>query len=63
MTKPAKRVKIGTKILFGDLLTAECIGIKDEGLRVFQMHYSRFFIEILEAIRHHATSHLILLKN
>ncbi|MDI6451966.1 tRNA preQ1(34) S-adenosylmethionine ribosyltransferase-isomerase QueA [Mariniplasma sp. M4Ah] len=50
MTKPAKRVKIGTKVLFGDLLIAECIEIKDEGLRVFKMHYSGLFIEILEQL-------------
>jgi S-adenosylmethionine:tRNA ribosyltransferase-isomerase len=50
MTKPAKRVKIGTKIQFSTLLTAECIGIKDEGIRVFQMHYDGIFIEILQAL-------------
>jgi S-adenosylmethionine:tRNA ribosyltransferase-isomerase len=50
MTKPAKRVKIGTKIHFGELLVAECIGIKEEGIRTFQMKYHGIFIEILEAL-------------
>ncbi|MDO9629741.1 MAG: tRNA preQ1(34) S-adenosylmethionine ribosyltransferase-isomerase QueA [Acholeplasmataceae bacterium] len=50
MTKPAKRVKIGTKIHFGTLLIAECIGMKDEGIRTFKMLYEGIFIEILEAL-------------
>ncbi|HBY65022.1 MAG TPA: tRNA preQ1(34) S-adenosylmethionine ribosyltransferase-isomerase QueA, partial [Acholeplasmataceae bacterium] len=37
MTKPAKRVKIGTKIHFTDILTAECVEILDEGLRIFKL--------------------------
>ena len=50
MTKPAKRVKLGTKIHFGTLLTATCIAIKEEGIRTFQMEYEGIFIEILEAL-------------
>jgi S-adenosylmethionine:tRNA ribosyltransferase-isomerase len=50
MTKPAKRVKIGTRIQFGDLLEAECVSIKDEGIRHFKMHYKGLFIEILEQL-------------
>ncbi|MBU1142120.1 MAG: tRNA preQ1(34) S-adenosylmethionine ribosyltransferase-isomerase QueA [Firmicutes bacterium] len=50
MTKPAKRVKLGTIIHFGALLTATCIGIKEEGIRTFQMDYEGIFIEILEAL-------------
>jgi S-adenosylmethionine:tRNA ribosyltransferase-isomerase len=50
MTKPAKRVKIGTKIRFSDLLVAECIGIQEEGLRTFKMDYEGIFIEILEKL-------------
>lgn len=50
MSKPAKRVKLGTKIHFGELLVAECIGIKEEGIRTFQMKYEGIFIEILEAL-------------
>lgn len=50
MTKPARRVKVGTNILFTNLLRAECIGVKDEGIRLFKMHYEGIFIEILEKL-------------
>lgn len=50
MTKPAKRVKLGTKIHFSDLLTLECIEVKEEGLRVFQLFYDGILIEILEQL-------------
>ena len=50
MTKPAKRVKLGTKIHFETLLTAECIGIKEEGIRVFKLSYDGIFIEVLEKL-------------
>jgi S-adenosylmethionine:tRNA ribosyltransferase-isomerase len=50
MTKPAKRVKVGTRIKFGALLEAECISIHDEGIRHFKMHYEGIFIEILEQL-------------
>ena len=50
MTKPAKRVKIGTKIHFTDLLQAECIAIEEEGLRIFKLHYEGILIEILEQL-------------
>ncbi len=50
MTKPAKRVKIGTMIKFSNLLTAECIGIKEEGIRLYKMTYEGIFIEILEQL-------------
>ncbi len=50
MTKPAKRVKLGTKIHFGNLLIAECIKIEDEGLRIFKLHYEGILIEKLEQL-------------
>jgi len=50
MTKPAKRVKLGTKIHFDTLLTAECIKIKEEGIRVFKLSYEGIFIEVLEKL-------------
>ena len=50
MTKPAKRVKVGTRIKFGALLEAECISIHDEGIRHYRMHYQGIFIEILEQL-------------
>ena len=33
LTKPAKRVKIGTKIHFTDKLTLECVHVHDEGFK------------------------------
>ncbi|HAX03297.1 MAG: tRNA preQ1(34) S-adenosylmethionine ribosyltransferase-isomerase QueA [Tenericutes bacterium GWC2_34_14] len=50
MTKPAKRVKVGTIIRFSNLLKAECIQVEDEGLRIFKMYYEGIFIEILEQL-------------
>ena len=50
MTKPARRVKMGTIVMFSNLLKAECIGIKEEGIRLFKMHYEGIFIETLEKL-------------
>ena len=51
LTKPAKRVKIGTIISFGDgLLKAECIEIKEEGIRVFKLIYEGILYEILDKL-------------
>ena len=50
MTKPAKRVKLGTKIHFESLLVAQCIEIKEEGIRVFKLSYEGLFIETLEKL-------------
>ncbi len=50
LTKPAKRVKIGTVVEFSDLLLAKCIEVKDEGIRVYKLSYSGIFIETLEKL-------------
>ncbi len=51
LVRPAKRVKIGTKISFGDgKIIAECIECADEGLRKFKMQYEGIFLEILDEI-------------
>jgi len=50
MTKPARRIKVGSIVLFSNLLKAECIGVKEEGIRLFRMHYEGLFIEILERL-------------
>ena len=40
LVKPAKRVKVGTIISFGDgILKAKCIGIGEEGIREFTFIY------------------------
>ena len=51
LTRPAKRVKLGTVISFNDgLLRAECIGLGEDGMRTFKMLYDGIFLEILERI-------------
>ena len=51
LTRPAKRIHLGTKVVFGDnLLVAECIGLGEEGKRVFKMEYEGIFLEVLDKI-------------
>ncbi len=50
LVKPAKRVKVGTKIHFSNLLTAVCTEVKEEGIRCFRMEYQGIFYEILEKL-------------
>ena len=51
LVKPAKRVKIGTKINFGNgLLLAECIGNGEDGTKLFKMDYQGIFIELLDQL-------------
>ncbi|WP_342511136.1 tRNA preQ1(34) S-adenosylmethionine ribosyltransferase-isomerase QueA [Sporosarcina sp. FSL K6-1522] len=51
LVKPAKRVKLGTIVTFGDgRLKAECTGILEQGGRTFKLIYDGIFYEILEAL-------------
>lgn len=51
LVKPAKRVKIGTIVSFGDgLLKAKCTGIADDGIRYFDFIYDGIFYEILDKL-------------
>ncbi len=51
LTRPAKRVKLGTKIVFGNNdIVAECIGIKEEGIREFKLIYNGILYEILDKL-------------
>ena len=51
LVKPAKRVKIGTIISFGEgLLKAKCTSIADEGIRRFEFIYDGIFYEILDKL-------------
>ncbi len=51
LVRPARRVRKGTIISFGDgILKAECIDEQEEGLRSFKMIYQGIFLEILEQI-------------
>ena len=51
LVKPAKRVKVGTIISFGDgILKAKCIGIGNEGIREFTFIYEGLFYELLDKL-------------
>ena len=50
LTKPAKRVKLGTVINFGGLLKAECIDLGEEGIRKFKLIYDGILYEILDKL-------------
>ncbi|SER85054.1 tRNA preQ1(34) S-adenosylmethionine ribosyltransferase-isomerase QueA [Psychrobacillus sp. OK032] len=51
LVKPAKRVKIGTTIVFGDgLLRAVCTEIKEHGGRIFRFEYAGVFFEVLDQL-------------
>lgn len=50
LVKPAKRVKEGTIINFGDKLKAQCFKKEDEGLAYFKLIYEGILVEILEEL-------------
>ncbi|MDQ0219342.1 tRNA preQ1(34) S-adenosylmethionine ribosyltransferase-isomerase QueA [Peribacillus cavernae] len=51
LVKPAKRIKEGTKIVFGDgKLTATCTDVLDHGGRVLAFAYEGIFYEVLEEL-------------
>ncbi|MGJ9457082.1 tRNA preQ1(34) S-adenosylmethionine ribosyltransferase-isomerase QueA [Oceanobacillus sp. CF4.6] len=51
LTKPAKKVKVGTELLFGDgKLKAICIGFKEHGGRILKFSYEGIFYEVLDEL-------------
>lgn len=51
LVKPAKRVKVGTVVTFGDgRLEAECTEILEQGGRIFKFRYEGIFYEILDSL-------------
>lgn len=51
LCKPARRIKVGTEVSFGDgKLKARCIQEKEEGIRHFEMIYQGILVEILEEL-------------
>lgn len=50
LVKPAKRIKVGTIVVFSDKLKAECILVRDEGIRVFKLIYNGILYEILDEL-------------
>lgn len=51
LTKPARRVKIGTIVSFGEgLLKAKCIYEGEEGIRRFELIYNGILLELLDKL-------------
>ena len=51
LVKPARRVKEGTIVSFGDgKLKAKCVGVFDEGIRHFELIYNGILLELLEEL-------------
>lgn len=51
LTKPAKSLKVGAKINFGDgKLIGEVVKEKEEGLRLVKFHYNGIFLEVLDSL-------------
>ena len=51
LTKPARRIKVGTVVSFGNgLLKAKCIKELDDGIRHFTLIYDGIFYEILDKL-------------
>ncbi len=50
LTKPAKRIKVGTIVSFGNKLKAKCIEVKEEGIRIFELIYDGILYEILDEL-------------
>ena len=51
LVKPARRIKVGTIVSFGDgKLKAECISEGEEGIRHFKLLYKGIVLEILEEL-------------
>lgn len=51
LAKPAKRIKVGTKLIFGDgQLKATCKEILEHGGRILDFEYNGIFYEVLEEL-------------
>ncbi|WP_062513854.1 tRNA preQ1(34) S-adenosylmethionine ribosyltransferase-isomerase QueA [Halobacillus sp. KGW1] len=51
LVKPAKKIKLGTRIVFGEgQLAAECTEIQEHGGRKVKFHYEGIFLEVLESL-------------
>lgn len=50
LSKPAKRISVGTVVKFNDKLKCVCTGVFDEGIRHFKFIYDGIFLEILDEL-------------
>jgi S-adenosylmethionine:tRNA ribosyltransferase-isomerase len=46
----ARTIKINSVVKISDKLVAKCIGVKEEGIRIFEMIYKGVFLEVLEEL-------------
>ena len=58
LTKPARRVKVGTKVVFGNgKLILTCTKVAEEGIRYFDFSYKGIFLEVLDELGTGKTSY------
>lgn len=51
LTKPAKRIQVDTIVDFGNgKLKAKCIEVKEDGIRLYELIYTRILYEILDEL-------------
>ncbi len=51
LAKPAKRIKVGTELSFGNgILKAVCTKIGEEGIRIFKLQYEGILYELLDSL-------------
>ena len=50
LSKPGKKAKIGSKIIFSDKLSAEVVDISEDGSRFLKFDYDGIFEEILDEL-------------
>ncbi|MHB8996480.1 MAG: tRNA preQ1(34) S-adenosylmethionine ribosyltransferase-isomerase QueA [Armatimonadota bacterium] len=50
LAKPARRLRVGERVTFGDQLTAEIVAERPEGLRTIRLHYQGNLLPILDQI-------------
>ena len=50
LSKPARRIKVGSIVKFSDELSAECISVGEDGIRHFKFIYNGIFLEILDRL-------------
>lgn len=51
LVKPAKRIRVGTEIVFGDgKLKATCVDLKEHGGRILEFKYDGIFYEVLDEL-------------
>lgn len=50
LVKPAKRIDVGTRIIFSDELSARCLEVREEGIRILKLEHTKILYEILDKL-------------